>query len=218
MKKISAWLYKYSLSADPNDCYARVQTKAIVDNKEIARRIVRDGTEYQLETITNILDLADRYRCGALLDGHPVHSGFVNTQLGVKGNCKAWETTGNGFKLNVRCSPTQQLKKVLAAARLHIHGRATTGPDIYHVIDYHTQSRNQFITPAQVLLIEGKRLKIDGDPSVNGVFFINADKERFKAEQIINNEPRKLMVMIPPLSKDSTNWNYAHSLTLAVGH
>ncbi|WP_461634360.1 DUF4469 domain-containing protein [Labilibaculum euxinus] len=80
-------------------------------------------------------------------------------------------------------------------------GTATTEPVIGKVIDSLIKAEDSTITPGNVISIQGNRLKIAGDDDIVGVYLINQnDDSRHKCAQIITNEPKLLLVMLPALA------------------
>jgi len=56
MSKVNVWLYDNLLTPDPNDFYGKVKPQGTLRNNDIADAMIKEGTEYQKETILNILD------------------------------------------------------------------------------------------------------------------------------------------------------------------
>ncbi len=84
-RKIDVWLYDSHLTEDPNDSFGRVRSAGTITNKEIAELIKKEGTEYQLEAIIEILNRSDRICREALSEGYAINTDFVNARLGITG-------------------------------------------------------------------------------------------------------------------------------------
>ena len=91
---------------------------------------------------------------------------------------------------------------MLQEADVKILGPAQVMPGINNVMDRETQSVNDIISGGQIAEITGKWIKVVGDDPLVGIYFINADtEERNKCKTIVINEPQKLLIQIPNLSK-----------------
>jgi hypothetical protein len=80
---------------------------------------------------------------------------------------------------------------------------AEIGTVIARVTDVKTGSVNDLLTPDRNLKISGYKLKIAGDDSANGVFFIDENGNRTQVDptDIVSNNPSELMIIIPSLSQ-----------------
>ncbi|MFT4071171.1 MAG: DNA-binding domain-containing protein [Dysgonamonadaceae bacterium] len=83
--RLNVLLYDTPLTPETNDFIGRVQLNNTLDNTRIAALIVQERTEYRLETIKNILDLADNAKCNALASGYAVHSGVAQMHPSISG-------------------------------------------------------------------------------------------------------------------------------------
>lgn len=83
--RLNVLLYDNPLTPETNDFIGRVQLNSTLDNTRIAALIVQERTEYRLETIKNILDLADNAKCNALASGYAVHSGVAQMHPSISG-------------------------------------------------------------------------------------------------------------------------------------
>lgn len=84
--RLNVLLYDNPLTPETNDFIGRVQLNSTLDNTRIAAAlIVQKRIEYRLETIKNILDLADNAKCNALASGYAVHSGVAQMHPSISG-------------------------------------------------------------------------------------------------------------------------------------
>ena len=101
---------------DPNDCIAEVVPPgATKHNIDIAREILKRGSEFRLETITSILDQRDAAVLDAIEHGYSFADNLVQALPRVTG---VWKSLDAGFdaavhKRTVDLVPTQALRDAL---------------------------------------------------------------------------------------------------------
>lgn len=198
-------LFDLTVTDNPSDYYGRVRSKGKLDNNAIADRIKKEGSEYQTETIVEILNRADRIKAEGVASGYSISTPFMHARLSVAGVFEDDNFDASKQKLNVRLSPAIQTLKLINETKVNVLGEAKTGIVILKVIDSLTDAVNSTITPNNVLIIKGDRLQIESDDENTdsvGVFFINSNDDTVtKATQIISNKKKELMVMVPLLDQ-----------------
>ena len=80
--KLYADLYGNALTGKEGDCTARPRINGTLYNADIARRIVEKRTEYRLETIENILKMADEEKSVSQATVGPVIGGLTDSATG----------------------------------------------------------------------------------------------------------------------------------------
>lgn len=68
-------LYDNVLTEKAGDYSGKVSITGTVRNADIARRIIKERTEYRFETILNILELADQKKIEAIAEGKSLIDG-----------------------------------------------------------------------------------------------------------------------------------------------
>jgi len=202
MNKLNIWLYDNQLTSSPNDYFGKVKNNGILTNKELADLLVEEGTEYKKEAILEILSRTDRIKVSKLSEGFAVNNGVCYARVAVNGsfNGATDRFDKKEHKVTASFSPAVELRNALQEVDVDILGVATVEPVIGKVIDSLTGEEDSLVTPNNVIIIKGDRIKIEGDDTNNGVYLINqADKSRSQCPQVIKNEPRELMVMVPAL-------------------
>ncbi|MDM8159287.1 DNA-binding domain-containing protein [Labilibaculum sp. K2S] len=202
MSKVNVWLYDNLLTPDPNDFYGKVKPQGTLYNGDIADAMIKEGTEYQKETILNILDRSDRIKVAKLVEGYSINTGVYHSHIGINGafHGATDRFDPNEHRITASFISSTALREELKKTQVDIVGTATTEPVIGKVIDSLTKAEDSTITPGNVISIQGNRLKIAGDDAIVGVYLINQnDDSRHKCAQIITNEPKQLLVMLPAL-------------------
>ena len=202
MSKVNVWLYDNLLTPDPNDFYGKVKPQGTLRNNDIADAMVKEGTEYQKETILNILDRSDRIKVSKLVEGYSINTGVCYSHIGINGafHGATDRFDPNEHRITASFTSSTALREELKKTQVEIIGAATTEPVIGKVIDNLTKAEDSTITPNNVIVIKGNRIKIAGDDSGVGVYLVDqGTNTRCKCEQIVTNEPKQLMVMLPDL-------------------
>lgn len=202
MTKVNVWLQDNLLTPRPNDYYGRVKPMGTISNDDIAKEIIKEGTEYKEETIIDILSRSNRIIIEKMAEGYNVNTGVFYSHISVNGVFDGATDRFNPeeHRLIASFTSSNDLREQLKKTQVEIVGTITSEPVIGKVIDSLSEAEDSNITPNNVLIIKGNRLKIAGSDASNGVYLINqVDNTRHKCEQIISNEPKQLMIMVPAL-------------------
>ncbi|MCT4643660.1 MAG: DUF4469 domain-containing protein [Carboxylicivirga sp.] len=197
-------LLDLKVTPDPTDYYGIVRKKGRLDNKAIAARIKKEGSEYQLETIVEMLNRADRIKMEGLASGYSINTSFMHASLGISGVFYGNSYDPEQQKLGARFLPAAQTRELIKNTKINVLGQVQTGIIIFSVTDSLSGAVNSTITPNNALHIKGERLIIESDEENAdkvGVFFTNTgDDSLTKATQVIVNKSKELIVMIPALA------------------
>ncbi|MFA8435153.1 MAG: DNA-binding domain-containing protein [Marinifilaceae bacterium] len=202
MSKVNVWLYDNLLTADPNDYFGKVKPLGTLNNEAIADEMMKEGTEYQKETLMDILNRSDRIKVAKLAEGYSINTGVYHGRIGVSG---AFHGATDRFdpaehRIIASFTSSADLRQELKKTQVEIVGTATINPVIGKVVDSFTKAEDSTITPNNVLIIRGSKLKVVGESESNGVYLVNQeDNTRHQCTQIISNEPKELVVMLPAL-------------------
>jgi hypothetical protein len=91
---------------------------------------------------------------------------------------------------------------LLLKVKIENEGIAGDGAYIDEIIDVHTESVNSTITPGNMIHILGNKIKVEGDNSAYGVWFVSqADSARVKiSEHLGINRATEIVGAIPALT------------------
>lgn len=204
---LSVDLYDNALTETPGDYVGRVRSTGTVYNRDIAARVVAQRSEYRLETIENILNIADQEKATAIAQGRSVVDGVGQYLLLVKGSFDGEKAPFNTAKHSLAVSYTtgKVLRQILKKVEVQTYP-ASTGPVINSVLDSFTGKTNEVLTPSQPLVLDGSSIRVLGDSSEIGVYFTPSPSgEPVKAPLIVHNNPSQLTVMIPALADGQYN-------------
>jgi len=202
MYKINAFLYDNPLTDSANDYFAKVKSAGIISNEKLAQLMVEEGIELKQETIVDILMRADRMKIRLLAQGYAVNTPVCNARLSISGKFKGptAQYEREQHKTNATFAAGKALRDTLAEVDISVLGVASVDPVIGEVQDALSGAINSTITANNVIKIRGHRIKIFGDDPANGVWFINSlNGARIKSMQIIQNEAKTIIAMVPLL-------------------
>ncbi|MBI9062272.1 MAG: DUF4469 domain-containing protein [Marinilabiliaceae bacterium] len=202
MNKLNVWLYDNLLTGKPNDFFGKVKSNGILSNQDLVNLIIEEGTELKRETLLAIVNRLDRIKVTKLAQGYAVNSGVCYARVGVngcfQGALASFDKTAH--KVIANFTAGAELRAALQKVEVDVLGVATVNPVIGKVKDSLTGQENSTITPNNVMIIAGDKIKIAGTATGNGVYLIQqSDKRRITCPQVIKNEPKELLVMIPDI-------------------
>lgn len=203
MNKIDIWLHDNQLTPDPNDYFARVKTRGNLSNKDIAKIMVKRGATLSEAVISALLDDSDGIKREKMAEGYSINTGVFHSRVGVSGafHGKSDHYDPEEHKIIASFTSSTALREELKKTQVDILGIADTSPLIGKVIDSLSQKEDSVITPKNVLIIKGNRIKVIGDDPTVGLYLIDQnDNSRHKCEQFIRNNPKEINVMLPELS------------------
>lgn len=205
---LSVDLYDNVLTEKQGDYSGKVAITGSCHNIDIAKLIVKERTEYRLETIVNILDLADQKKVELISQGKSLADGVGQYLLNIIGSFDGEAPTFDPEKNKFGVTFTPGKSLLNALKNLIPHFRiAKTGPVINSITDSTSQSVSQQITPNAPAIIAGAGLLLKGsDPSV-GVYFTpdGEGKTPVRVNLIVSNTTSQIIIQVPQLA-DGQYW------------
>ena len=204
---IKAYLYDNSLTDDPNDFSARVNSERSLSIKDVCKSAVnRGGADISAASMEHGVNLFLKEMAYNLCDGFSINTGYFMASPTIKGVFTSPKETFNPEKHSIQFLFNQGeiLRKELSSVTVEILGVAESGTYIAQVVDVKTGSVNEVVTMGYVLKITGQKIKIAGDNPDVGIFFVNEDgteTSKVNPTDIITNNPSELMIMVPKLSQ-----------------
>ncbi|MFT4070462.1 MAG: DNA-binding domain-containing protein [Dysgonamonadaceae bacterium] len=199
------WLKLNLLTKDvDNDYTAEVSTVGNTKhNEDIAREIIREGSEIKYDTLLSILNQSDRVVRQFVQQGNSVQTGNVRISPRVSGmwigaNAKYDPTV---HKITADTILTADLRTALTQVGVEMLGVKDSGAYIGLVIDTVTQLTDGTITAGDDICIEGDKLRVapEGIPGI-GIFFIDsAGVSTQVTRRFTQNDPKKIIARVPTL-------------------
>jgi hypothetical protein len=148
-----------------------------------------------------------------LADGFAINTGYFAATASIRGSFNSKHDTFDKKKHTITYKFTQGsvLRKKAAETEAEILHIACANYGIQQVVDNHTGSENNLLTPSNALKIKGINLKLVGSHPDVGVYFINeatCERTKVPATDVITNENSRLMIVIPDLQPGSYRLEY----------
>jgi len=199
------WLRLNLLTLDvENDYVGEVSSFGhTLTNEEIAQSIVQDRTEWRYETILSILNERDEKVIETVQNGSSFQDGVVHIAPRPTGT---WigsdhKVDPEKHKASVTITATARLREALSLVKLEVLGVKDSGAYIGLVTDVATKATDGHITANSNIIISGDKLRIfPEDEAGLGIFFIDESGVETPAAQIAQNDPKKLMALVPALA------------------
>ncbi|MDR1865792.1 MAG: DUF4469 domain-containing protein [Bacteroidales bacterium] len=204
--RIKAILIPNLLTEDPDDFYAKVISERTLNIEEICEAaIARGNAPTSVEAMKINVELFLKEMGYQLKDGYSVNTGyFIATPL-IKGIFKHAKDRYDALRHSIQFLFTQGdvLRKGLSDVTVEITGVGEAGAVITEVTDVKTDSTNDRLTPNRNLRIKGSKLKLAGENPEVGVYFVNeatGEQTKVAADEVVNNKPSELVIIIPELA------------------
>lgn len=213
-KKIFTWLYyllDLTLTKEKGDYSAKVKkvrpTRTLTD---VAGQIVKEGSEYQLESIINILSRANRIKIDFLSMGDSVNDGMVIIEPAITGVFydSAFNEKQHTCTLNMRS--TNDVQTMLAQVKGEYSGLTVDngGAVIEKITDSTTGSTTGEVTPGKVITLSGNKIRIvpeEGETVESCITYTNEDNETVTAQEDapVINDPGRVVIQLPMLAAGS---------------
>jgi hypothetical protein len=205
LHKIKAWLYRNRLTADTDNYIIRPISERTLDIRDICETAVTRGkADMSASAMEHGVILFFKEMGYQLCDGFSINTGWFTAGPQVRGVANSPEERYDRKKHTLLFDFHQGalLRKELENVEVEILGVANTDVLVAQVIDMKTGSVNDLLTPNRNLKIDGRRIRIAGDSTANGIYFVNQTTcERTKVDDsdIIINKPSEVIVLIPEL-------------------
>lgn len=198
------WLVDNPLTEDPNDFTLKVKTGIMVTNEDIAKALQKEGTEFKLETLVDILNRGDRIVRDKLLEGCSVGTGVYYAYPNVTG---VWRDKNEPFdekkhKVGINFQLSAALREGVKGVGIEVLGISSGAPEISGVTDTWTGELNGLITPDEVVTVKGRNMQIVGEGEEVGIRFVRVDGRGsvpVDLRRLTRNNPSELSFRVPQL-------------------
>lgn len=212
LHKIKAYLYDNFLTKDnPNDFTARTVSERSLSVQDICNAAVsRGGADVSASAMAHATELFLKEMAYQLCDGYSVNTGYFTASTTIRGVFDNPSETYNPEKHSIlfQFNQGEKLRAEIPTIEVNILGMAEAASAILQVKDIKTGSVNDLLTPNRNLKIIGSKIKIAGEASTNGVFFINTttlERTALEASDLVTNNPSELLIIIPTLVEGTYN-------------
>jgi hypothetical protein len=205
LHRIRAILIPNLLTKDPDDFYAKVISERTLSIDDICDSAVGRGNAPTTKEAMKInVELFLKEMGYLLKDGYSVNTGYFTVTPYIKGVFKSIKDKFDRVRhsLYFLFGQGEILRKESSEVEVEITGVGEAGIVIVEVVDVKTGSVNDRITPDRNLRIKGSKLKLAGENPNVGVYFVNeatGETVKVEADEIVDNKPSGLMVVVPQL-------------------
>lgn len=205
-KVISAYLKPNHLCPENGKYYAKVRGNKTLNISDICRQAIeRGGSTTKLSTMEFVVREFLDEMAYQLTSGMSVNLDYMHISPCIKGN---FDSLSDKFdetrhSLHYNFNEGKALRKSKEQTKVKIQGKYSNDGGINTLYDFASQQTNTTLTPGRNARINGRKIKITGDESEVGLFFINTESgERIKvpASDISVNENTTLIFLIPQLT------------------
>ncbi len=198
---------KYSLTENllteqADDYNARPQEVKSHDLESIIAQMLEKGSTVTRADILAVLSNFFEVASSITANGEAIHTDLFKTNFSIAG---VFEGATDSFdksrhRIKVNTTAGKVLKEALKKIRVEKVSASEVIPHILEVKDSISGSVNEQITSGGILEITGSLLKIEGDHSDNGVYFVARDGTKKRVATIADNKPARLFVVLPKLA------------------
>jgi hypothetical protein len=203
LHKIEAKLYPNYLGKGDGAYVARAKAEAPLSITDVcAAAKNRGGFSGQYEDLVEHAQIFINELVYQLLDGFSVQlGGFCSLHTRITGTYHGANDHIGAENLHVAFRTLRHLKELLLKVKIENEGLAGDGAYIDEIQDVHTESLNSALTPGNMVHILGHKIKVEGEESACGVWFVNqGDSSRTKiTEHLGINRNTELFGLIPAL-------------------
>lgn len=201
--KLSYFLSKLFLTGLEDKYRALIQKQEVLTRTALATRMANKNTAFSAADITGIFELMQTCIIEAIEEGYAVDGVMGMLKYSIQGSFNSIEDSFDSSRHNVKAHITLNKEYLAAVDKIHVEKVTASfkGPHITIVKDgTDGDAENNTLKVGGVAKIIGENLKVVESPegSVDhGVYFIASDATQIKVELMVENNPSKLIVVIP---------------------
>jgi hypothetical protein len=202
MHRIRAKLYPNYLRGVEGAYIARTRAEAPLSIESVcAAAKNRGGFTGSYEDLVEHVKIYFDEAVYQLADGFSVRNSYfsIHPKIGGTFNKASDPVDAGKHKINFSFRASSRLREIASKIAVEIEGMADVTGYIDEVVDIHTASVDETLTPGGAFTIFGHKIKVDGDDPAVGVWFVGrADGNRTKVgERFVENGPSKVIALIP---------------------
>ena len=194
-------LVENQLTERPDDYSAQTHSVSSLDKEAIIIRMLHRGTLLTRTDILAVLNGFEETITDALLEGNSVNLPLFNTSFSISGVFESPldNFDGTRHKLNINLTKGILLREAEQKVKFEKTNTPLPLPQIQEIKDSVSGLVNERLTAQGVIELRGYNLKIEGDDTSCGLWFIKENGAETKAEIMVENKPSKIIAMIPAL-------------------
>jgi hypothetical protein len=192
-------LIENPLTGDPDDYMAVTFDNQTVGIDGIVERMVSRGSTVTKAEALGTLEEFNLAVCEIVKDGFNVNTELFSVYPTVAGvfndASEGFNSSKHSINLNLRAG--QRLTEAIANLSVEKVTVTESKPVLQLFTDLKSGAINESASKGQIVSIKGALLKISGEASLVGVFFIAADGTETQITDFVKNKPSELLFFIP---------------------
>lgn len=204
---IKALLYPNPMKNARGTYMARTSAYGTLGIKEICRsKGSKHGSLNNPDNMEYYVNLFFEEMTELLTKGYNINTGYFKAAVKINGT---FDTENDEFdserhQVNFKFSQGNTLRKIATETKAEILHIRPFNFVIGQVTDCFTGSVCELLTPGSNLIINGVKIRLVGDDSTVGVYFINestGERTKVASNEIAVNQNNKLIIVIPHIEK-----------------
>lgn len=198
---------KYSLTENllterTDDFSAQTHPSGSHDKEAIIARMLQRGTLLTRTDILAVLNGFDETIVDIMLEGGHVNLPLLNTSFSISGVFEGATDSfdANRHKLNINLTKGTLLREAEKKVKLEKTSTIVPQPQILEVKDSVSGKVNEVLTSKGVVELRGHNIKVEGDNTACGLYFVAEDGTELKAAVLVTNKPSSVVAMMPALA------------------
>lgn len=192
------------LTDKPGDLRAQVINVTSHTQSDMVDRIMKIGAGLTRSDIAAVLEAEKQVVAEIISEGGAVNTELFNAFPSISG---VFDTPDDPFdhtkhKVKINLHPGIVLRSAVSQVKPKRIAAVVTGTLITSATDLKTGSVNGTLTPGRDVKLSGVKLKIAGDKSEVGLYFVPVNggaESKVDASDIVVNHPSEVIAVIPPL-------------------
>lgn len=206
---IQYYLVPNTVTADPNDQTARVESIGNLTDTDLAQELVNRGVVTSKAQAAAVISGYQDLIASKLAEGYAVNTPLVSYRVGIEGVFTSPDDTFDPARHtlhgNFKGGPV--LKAALDNATTQKILKGDPAPLLVSFTNKLTGAVNGLVSPAGIGEISGDQLKFDPTPATAGIYFVPATGSAVKVPtaNIANRTEGNLLFTIPALTAGTYN-------------
>ncbi|MDR1348392.1 MAG: DUF4469 domain-containing protein [Prevotellaceae bacterium] len=195
-------LHENLLTERTDDYSAQTHSKASYNREQFIDLMLQRGTLMTKTDALAVLNNIEETVAYIVKNGGMINMPLFNTGFSISGVFEGAADVfdPNRHHLHVNISKGTLLRDAEKDVKLTKVNVASPQPQILEVKDSVTGSIDSLLTAGGVIEIVGVNIKIAGDSSACGLYFVDASGTETKAVTLVNNKPATVIAIIPALA------------------
>lgn len=212
-----------NLTADENDYTLSIIGGMSYDLDQLGQLVVQDAnTTDSKEQLIRAFRLIAEKGIEMGLMGNNINYEYFTLRFGVKGvfNSANEPFTRPKHEVTASMAVGPDVRKAMQETMVENMGPAQHYAQMDTIINTVNGEVNRSVTSGQALEVKGVNLGLKGDDATVGIYLQEvgaADNTRIKATVILNNEPKRLMFMVPAGLKTNSMYQLVHITQAGAG-